>query len=491
MESSVNPSFIPDEDNVTYNNVSEKRDSVQMKNANGLDIEADKLLPPMSKNRILKNVFVLSLGFLCLFTSFQSLTNLQTSLNSKEGIGTKALSVLYAGLVVSCMFIPPPMIGLLGCKWTVVISMLTYIIYLAGNFYPSMAVMIVVSIIVGLGAAPLWSAKCSYLTELGIWYARFTNGNEDAAINRFFGFFFMAFQTSQIWGNLISSLILATPNSKNSSITLNSTQCGSNVCPGVKLDSLLQPEQKQVDTMKGIYCGFGALAAIIVAIFLDNIRLDKEKEGKRKFSIKLAEETVRHFLRSTEQKLLVPLTLYSGVEQAFILATFTSSYVNCTLGVWNVGLVMICFGVVDAICSFTFGRLVQWFGHAPFFGLAAVTHGSIQIALLFWLPSPDQKVIFYVFSGLWGMGDAVIQTQINALYGYLFSDNSEAAFANYRLWESVGFIITFAYGNFLCTDVKLYICIGFLVLGMVGYVAVEIFHRRHSVHSIDVTTRNH
>ena len=75
--------------------------------------------------------------------------------------------------------------------------------------------------------------------------------------------------------------------------------------------------------MKGIYCGFGLLAAIIIALFLDNIRLEREKEGKRKFSIKLVKETVRHFIGSTEQKLLVPLTLYSGVEQAFILATFT------------------------------------------------------------------------------------------------------------------------------------------------------------------------
>jgi len=30
---------------------------------------------------------------------------------------------------------------------------------------------------------------------------------------------------------------------------------------------------------------------------------------------------------------------------------------------------MICYGVVDAICSFAFGRLVQFVGHIPFFVL--------------------------------------------------------------------------------------------------------------------------
>lgn len=104
--------------------------------------------------------------------------------------------------------------------------------------------------------------------------------------------------------------------------------------------------------MKGIYCGFGALAAIIVAIFLDNIRLDKEKEGKRKFSIKLAEETVRHFLRSTEQKLLVPLTLYSGVEQAFILATFTS--------------VSICSDYIIVIYTWRLRSITNTIGFTPF-----------------------------------------------------------------------------------------------------------------------------
>ena len=43
------------------------------------------------------------------------------------------------------------------------------------------------------------------------------------------------------------------------------------------------------------------------------------------------------------------------------------SYISCSIGIWNVGFVMICYGVVDATCSFTFGRLVQYVGHIPFF----------------------------------------------------------------------------------------------------------------------------
>ncbi|XP_041375280.1 protein unc-93 homolog A-like [Gigantopelta aegis] len=93
-------------------------------------------------------------------------------------------------------------------------------------------------------------------------------------------------------------------------------------------------------------------------------------------------------------------------------------------------------------------------------------------------------MVFYVLAAIWGMGDAVIETQINALYGCLFTENTEAAFANYRLWESFGFMLTYAYNDFLCADVKLYICGGFLVVGMACYSVVEITERRR------VVTRN-
>jgi len=56
-------------------------------------------------------------------------------------------------------------------------------------------------------------------------------------------------------------------------------------------------------------------------------------------------------------------------------------------------------------------------------------------------------------------------------------DETPAAFANFRLWQSLGFVIPFAYSNFLCTDVKLYILMAMLILGTAGYIIVEYTHR--------------
>lgn len=67
-----------------------------------------------------------------------------------------------------------------------------------------------------------------------------------------------------------------------------------------------------------------------------------------------------------------------------------------------------------------------------------------------------------------------------AFYGVIFPAEEEAAFSNYRLWESLGLGIVFSYSTAFCTDVKLYILAGVLVVGMVGYLTIEILERNRS-----------
>ena len=62
----------------------------------------------------------------------------------------------------------------------------------------------------------------------------------------------------------------------------------------------------------------------------------------------------------------------------------------------------------------------------------------------------------------------------SALYGILFEKNEEAAFSNYRLWESMGFIFAYILQNTVCIHVKLWILLAVLTVGMAGYIAVEI-----------------
>lgn len=63
------------------------------------------------------------------------------------------------------------------------------------------------SVILGLGGAPLWSAKSTYLTISGNTQAAAQGKHGSDIINQYFGIFFFIFQSSTVWGNLMSSLI--------------------------------------------------------------------------------------------------------------------------------------------------------------------------------------------------------------------------------------------------------------------------------------------
>ena len=84
------------------------------------------------------------------------------------------------------------------------------------------------------------------------------------------------------------------------------------------------------------------------------------------------------------------------------------------------------------------------------------------------------------------MGPAQLTTQLIerfdrvllALYGALFTENIAAAFANYRLWESIGFVMTYGYQNSMKTKKKVYVCMAFLISGMLGYAIVEFMERK-------------
>jgi hypothetical protein len=158
------------------------------------------------KWRILKNIGTVSVAFMVQFTAFQGTANLQSSINASDGLGTVSLSAIYAALVLSCIFVPTFLIKRLTVKWTLCLSMLCYAPYIGSQFYPRFYTLVPAGVLLGLGAAPMWAAKATYLTQVGGVYAKLTDEPADAIVVRFFGFFFLAWQTAELWGNLISSL---------------------------------------------------------------------------------------------------------------------------------------------------------------------------------------------------------------------------------------------------------------------------------------------
>merc|ERR1712117_806301 len=155
---------------------------------------------------------------------------------------------------------------------------------------------------------------------------------------------------------------------------------------------------------------------------------------------------------------IIPLTFWSGIEQGFFGADFTAGFVTCAYGVHTVGRVLILFGICDALASIGFGFIIKKVGRLPIFVLGASLNALVIIVMLAWTP-----------------------TQITALYGCLFANDEEAAFSNYRLWESMGFLFAFiTNATGVCVFPKIITTIVFLVLGMTGYFIVEYLERGKS-----------
>lgn len=178
----------------------------------------------------------------------------------------------------------------------------------------------------------MWASKATYLTQLGQVYAKITDQSVEAIIVRFFGFFFLAWQTAELWGNLISSLVLSSGahgggHDGNSTSSLDS--CGANFCVVSTSGNanLQRPPDDEIFEITAIYLACIVAAVIIIGVFLDPLsRYGEKRRGSVSAQsisgIELLSATVNQ-MKKPNQQLLIPLTVFIGMEQAFIGADFT------------------------------------------------------------------------------------------------------------------------------------------------------------------------
>ncbi|PRD31292.1 UNVERIFIED_CONTAM: unc93a [Trichonephila clavipes] len=131
-----------------------------------------------TKFRILKNLVVISSAFLMVFTAYDGLSMLQSTMNKEGNIGTISQAVVYAGFCISSLLLPKYVIKKLGCKITILISSILFIPYIAANFYPTFLTMIPSAFILGLGSSLLWGAQCTYFNESALIYCTLTAKDE-------------------------------------------------------------------------------------------------------------------------------------------------------------------------------------------------------------------------------------------------------------------------------------------------------------------------
>ncbi|GFY76732.1 UNC93-like protein [Trichonephila inaurata madagascariensis] len=574
-----------------------------------------------SKGRILKNFIVLCAGVLLLFTAFNGLAMLQSTMNRKQGVGVTSQAVNYICFCISAVLFPKYVIKKLGKKVTVVISTVMYLPYTASNFYPHFSTLILASVCMGFGAALFWGTQAIYLNDLSVMYANavlrnknidksdsiiyknsssnmlpescsvkpkqtrsyscdhlnfyhkhnkketkvilqsflyqpprrnsiangtilnltaienLNNGdyqkfnvtkhfdnnydtrimehndinndentsislNHEKSVMKFgrlfevkqqnkknkliesttallFGIHGSAFLSCFLWSNLLSYYVLESEITQNYASN-TSCVCGADYCnieSACFEHNVKEPSNKIRYILVGTFLCLGIACVLLLLLFLDSLEIEKEKE-EVSFSMKLLMATCK-LAKSKEFILLTPTSFYLGMAQGFYTADFNKSFVACAWGTYHVPLVAMFSGAVCCIVSLSAGWIVKRVGRIPVFFSASIINIATNIFFLFWKPSADEPVLFFVASGLWGIFVAVFWSQLRAFYGVLFKANEEAAFAVFHVWYSLGLALSFAYSNHFCTSAKIYSMIAICTLSFIGYLSVEVLNRKN------------
>lgn len=555
---------------------------------------------------LLRNLLCLGTSFMVLYIAMKGAVNLQSSVFAEVGLGTAGLTSYYAGFLTSNLFLPTFIIRWLGCKMTVIVTILAYGPYILAQLWARFYTLVPGGLLAGLAAGPMWVAQGTYLSHLARVHTNRQGANaepEDVLMVRLFGIFYMLYQMSQVWGNLVSSAVLSQGISM--AVELNGTReiCGANFCAASSQSAMHlahdKPSDSQIATITFVYITCIVVAALIVVFGVDPIPRSQGKSRKSQSQSNLNQEisveeiidfqsdkieeelskstavilsngsllvssglsdsiekyvvnNMSHKSRNNsfnngvanygsngvsnvlnnnlisngtaskgvgmhgplksdgrvveiEQSnevqeesawsvlcatikltshvdllLLVPITAFLGVEDTFLAADYTASYVSCAWGIRYIGYVMICYGVLNSTAALCGGWLVKLTGRLPVVLGGAVLQTAVVAALRVWKPHPNDTTLFFTMAGLWGITDGIWQAQINAMYGILFPGQEEAAYSSFRLWEGVGYIIAYSYSSYLCTDYKLYTLLFIMIIGVCGYTTDEWRLRRRS-----------
>ena len=173
-----------------------------------------------------RNVYGLSLSLFFLFSAFQSVQNLQSSVNARGGLGVLSLALLYGAFVFSGV-VTTSIVKVLGTKYTVMAAMLCHLTYVLCNFRGTWYSLVPASLLIGFASAPLWAASSAHITQVAVKLAPVVRERQDFLISQFTGVMFLFTQVSHLPGNLASSLILlhATDRTNDSESVRNTAEC--------------------------------------------------------------------------------------------------------------------------------------------------------------------------------------------------------------------------------------------------------------------------
>ncbi|XP_018330712.1 UNC93-like protein MFSD11 [Agrilus planipennis] len=417
----------------------------------------------MTINKKLLNVLLLGFGFMFVFTAFQTMGNIQKTIldsykNNEDpnfnGDGYISLALIYA-IFSLFNWSAPSIISSTGPRIVMIYGSITYLFFILTFLSPKTWLLYLASVIIGTGAALIWTGQGNYLT---------LNSTKDT-ISRNSGIFWALLQVSMFAGNLFvffqfQGLTEIDKSTRNVTVIVLSVVAG----VGVGIFLLLPKPQFEEG---------------------DIVEVQQSPRDAFIGAIKL--------FRTRKMLLLCFTFFYTGISLSFFSGVY-SSCIGFTKQFGSqakqlVGLSGIFIGLGEIIGGALFGilgsRFSRW-GRDPIVIAGFIFHVAAYFITFLNLPnnSPfgdtDDKAFItsspalaILCSFLLGFGDACYNTQVFSILGSIYADISASAFAIFKFVQSVATAASFFYASYVLLTIQLGILVFLAIVGTVTFVLVE------------------
>eukprot|EP00013_Stygamoeba_regulata_P019786 CAMPEP_0177659492 /NCGR_PEP_ID=MMETSP0447-20121125/17474_1 /TAXON_ID=0 /ORGANISM="Stygamoeba regulata, Strain BSH-02190019" /LENGTH=712 /DNA_ID=CAMNT_0019164371 /DNA_START=64 /DNA_END=2199 /DNA_ORIENTATION=+ len=364
----------------------------------------------------LRNVVLLGLSFLFVFTAFSVAQGFATTLVGR--LGSISLGLLYLCFSVTNLF-GSYLVNRLGHRWSLVIGGGTYAIYVACNIYIKAYILLPASALIGMGAAVIWTAQGAYLSD----------NSSVTTLGLFSGVFWFIFQCNYVIGPLTAAQLI-----------------NDNV-PQSILYSVLT-----------VVCILGVLSFFALSYSdRSSVRVLHPLDQLRLFG----DSRIQHMLC---------MMIFSGITQSYYFGVFPQQ-----VGKYTLGYILTTFGVSDAISSMIAGKASDVIGRKP-----VIIFGSVVCFIgmaLDWMADSytDRIYMYFIIAVLFGMSDACYNTQIYAVLGHFFKDESELAFGVFRLVQATSTGAVFFLSLYLTFRYLISVMLLFLVMGVIFFMLMDRF----------------
>ncbi|XP_068605507.1 UNC93-like protein MFSD11 [Brachionichthys hirsutus] len=430
------------------------------------------------------NIVVLGFGFMFMFTAFQTCGNIEQtvikSFNSTEfhGSGYSSMAIIY-GVFSASNLIAPSVVALIGPQLSMFFSGLLYSGYIAVFIHPYTWSFYTGSVLVGIGAAVLWTAQGNVLAI----------NSSDVTIGRNSGIFWSLLQFSLLFGNLYiyfawhGHVHITDKDRRTVFISLTVISL-----VGCFLFFLIRKPHPDRDESGGAESQLQAEST------------DSSSGAPRP---SLRSQALDAFVRAckmfvTKEMLLLSTSIgYTGLELTF----YSGVYGTCIGAMTRfgkdakslIGISGICLGLGEILGGGVFGMLNKCnrYGRNPVVLLGLVAHFLAFYLILLNIagdapmaPEAGTDLQSYITpsvgvalfcSFLLGLGDSCFNTQLLSIIGFMFRDNSAPAFAVFKFIQSIMAAVAFFYSDYLLLHWQL------LILVLVGFLGSLTFFMAESL----------